>query len=177
MCRYNVYKRVETLVKKMISKKKISLDATFLPKRKRVLNNKHTLRVLNKPLKRTKPAKQVDALLDSQLSIGSCLFDSQASHNLSSPSLSSPVSLMHTHTHYLWLLFVLPFCISGPWAFITSAFTEFEFAGLRTNVTESFTRFEFTAEFTSYMFTAFASNRLLKQVHVHTCMLDTHMHA
>ena len=92
VCRYNVYRRVETLVNKLLSNKTISLDATFLPKRKRVLNKKHT-RVLNKRAK-TKD-KEVDAVLDSQVSI-SCLLHSQASQ--SSP-VSSPVSRTHAHTH------------------------------------------------------------------------------
>ena len=95
VCRYNVYKRVETLLDKLSSNKKISMDATFLPKRKRVLNKKHT-RVLNKPVKRAKTKdKEVDAVLDSQVSI-SCLLHSQESQ--SSP-VSSPVSRTHAHTH------------------------------------------------------------------------------
>ena len=94
MSRYNVYERVKTLLKKMHGQKKINLDATFLPKRKRVLN-KHPLRVLNKPVKKKKAVKkkgQVDALLDSQLSISSCFFDSQGCAPTSTPS--SPVSLI-----------------------------------------------------------------------------------
>ena len=90
VCRFNVYKRVETLLDKLLSSKKISKDATFLPKRKRVLNKKHT-RVLNKPAKRAKTKdKELDAVLDSQASI-SCLLNSQASQ-------SSPVSCTHAHT-------------------------------------------------------------------------------
>ena len=95
---YNVYLRVLTLYKKMMSKKKINLDAAFLPKRKRV--RKH---VLNKPAK--KP-KKVDALLDSQLSINSCFFDSQGCAPTSPPSPSPPVS-GHARTHKRITLFVV----------------------------------------------------------------------
>ena len=141
---YNVYRRVETLVNKMIANKKISLEATFLPKRKRVLNKKHT-RVLNKPVKRAKAKKkEVDAVLDSQVSI-SCLLDSQTSQPPSSPSLNSPVSRMHTHTHYehthAFLLHTHTFTILGQWACISSAFAESEFAGLCSDVTKLFTKF------------------------------------
>ena len=102
--RYNVYLRVLTLYKKMMSKKKINLDAAFLPKRKRV--RKH---VLNKPAK--KP-KKVDALLDSQLSISSCFFDSQGCAPTAPPSPSPPVSPMHAHTNALpCLLFAVRLCM------------------------------------------------------------------
>ena len=73
MPRYNTYRRVETLVKKMSEQKDCKLTSTFAPKRKRVLNRK--LRVLNK---RTKVDKMDDALLDSQASMPG-LLDSQAS--------------------------------------------------------------------------------------------------
>ena len=152
VCRYNVYKRVETLVQKMISNKKISLEATFLPKRKRVLNKKHT-RVLNKPVKRAKAKKkEVDAVLDSQVSI-SCLLYSQASQPPSSPSINSPVSSVSRMQHTY-----INFFISGQWACISS--TESEFAGLSSAFTKFFTKLSAFA--TSYMFTTFASDRLPK---------------
>jgi len=64
-------------MKKMTQQKECNLTATFLPKRKRVLNRK--LRVLNKPasVKRTKVDKVDDAVLDSQASMPDCLLDSQ----------------------------------------------------------------------------------------------------
>jgi len=98
VCRYNVYRRVETLLKKLHSNKKISLDATFLPKRKRVLNKQHT-RVLNKPVKRAKAKDKVDAVLDSQVSI-SCLFHSPTKVAVPVDDSQCSVSRMHTHTHY-----------------------------------------------------------------------------
>ena len=98
VCRYNVYRRVETLLKKLLSNKKISLDATFLPKRKRVLNKQHT-RVLNKPVKRAKAKyKEVDAVLDSQVSI-SCLFHSPK--KVATPFDDSQCSVSRMHTHSL----------------------------------------------------------------------------
>ena len=57
--------------------------------------NEHALRVLNKPVKKKKTVKkkgQVDALLDSQLSMSSRFFDSQECAPTSTPS--SPVSLI-----------------------------------------------------------------------------------
>ena len=96
VCRYNVYRRVETLLKKLHSNKKISLDATFLPKRrKRVLNKQHT-RVLNKPVKRAKAKDKVDAVLDSQVSI-SCLLHSPK--KVAAPVEDSQCSVSRMHTH------------------------------------------------------------------------------
>ena len=73
-CRYNIYLRVGTLMKK-VADKKVKLEATFLPKKKPVLN-KRVLPVLNKPVKRRRP--KVDSVLDSQCSISSIFVDSQA---------------------------------------------------------------------------------------------------
>ena len=73
-CRYNVYLRVGTLMRKL-AKKNVKLEATFLPKKKLVLN-KRVLPVLNKPVKRRRP--KVDSVLDSQCSLSSIFVDSQA---------------------------------------------------------------------------------------------------
>ena len=76
-------------------KKTVKLDATFLPKNKRVLN-KRALRVLHKRDSKVKrPRPQLD-VLDSQCSIASCFWDSQGcgpAHGPPSPTLSPPVAL------------------------------------------------------------------------------------
>ena len=93
-CRYNIYKRVTSLMEKIKNKKKVKLDSTFLPKRKRVLN-KSPLRVLNIPVTTTpvkKQRSQVDnVLLDSQFSISS-FWDSQGRGPSPPTSPSVPVS-------------------------------------------------------------------------------------
>ena len=68
-------------MKKVQKKKTVKLQDTFFPKRKKHVLNKRAQRVLNKPpAKKKKDAKkQVDDLLDSQCSIGTCFFDSQGS--------------------------------------------------------------------------------------------------
>ena len=89
-CRYNIFHRVNTLMQKVRDNKKIRLDATFLPKRKRVLN-KRALSVLNTVAKKKKVESKPfhdathDDLLDSQCSLSSCFLD------FSHVSLSSPV--------------------------------------------------------------------------------------
>jgi len=86
--RYNIFKRIETLLAKVTHKKPLKLGATFLPKYKRVLV-KHPKRVLNKPKKKKKknnPPKKIKKmekpvvpdLLCSQSSITS-LWGSQCS--------------------------------------------------------------------------------------------------
>ena len=85
--RYNIFKRIETLLGKVTDKKPLKMNATFLPKYKRVLV-KHPKRVLNKPKKKKKnknPPKNtkpvVNNLLESQSSITPVdeLLDSQCS--------------------------------------------------------------------------------------------------
>ena len=78
--RYNVYERIKTVLKKMTDPK-LDLQKKFFPSRKRVLNS--TLCVLNKPEPAKKKKKKIaqkqkklDALLDSQVSVGS-FFNSQ----------------------------------------------------------------------------------------------------
>jgi len=91
--RYNIYLRVQTLMNKVRDNKKIQLEATFLPKRKRVLN-KRALSVLNTVAKKKKVASKPfhdathDDLLDSQCSLSSCFQDFSQSQTV---SLSSPV--------------------------------------------------------------------------------------
>ena len=80
--RYNVYERVKTLLKKKKNNKKVDLEKTFFPRRKRVLNRTHALPVLNKPEKKKNKAGSedtttVDDILNSQCSISTCFFDSQ----------------------------------------------------------------------------------------------------
>ena len=79
-------------MEKIKNKKKVKLDSTFLPKRKRVLN-KSPLRVLNIPVTTTpvkKQRSQVDnVLLDSQFSISS-FWDSQR-RVLNIPVTTTPV--------------------------------------------------------------------------------------
>ena len=72
--RYNVYLRVKTIMKKS-ARKTVKMDVVFLPKKKR--------RVLNKRLQPPKRVRDenvipVSKLLDSQTSITSLCFDSQA---------------------------------------------------------------------------------------------------
>ena len=70
-------------MKKVQKKKTVKLQDTFLPKRKKHVLNKRAQRVLNKPpatkKKDAKKQVEVDNLLDSQCSIGTCFFDSQGS--------------------------------------------------------------------------------------------------
>ena len=99
--RYNVYERIKTLFRKKNNNKKIDFQSTFFPKRKRVLNSAHALRVLNKPAKKQKTAASetqidclLDSLLDSQVSIASSFLDSQGCAPASPATPEQNISLL-----------------------------------------------------------------------------------
>ena len=91
-------------MKKVCRNKKVNLDKTFLPKRKRVLN-KRTLSVLNgNPNKKIKVASPqpveddvTQDLLDSQFSISACFVESQ-SRSPAAPPLASRVPFSQSQT-------------------------------------------------------------------------------
>ena len=93
--RYNIFKRVDTLLARVTQKKTVKLGATFLPKYKRVLV-KHPQRVLNKPgKKKKKVATPVDDLLDSQCSL--TFLDSQGRFsNSQTVCTSSYARILHS---------------------------------------------------------------------------------
>lgn len=103
--RYNLFKRVDTLMKKL-KKKTVKLDQTFLPKRSKVLIKRNIIEA-SSPVPKPQPAKrqrpddddqaEEDDALDSQTSITSCFWDSQGRGDSppSSPTMSPVKQAAH----------------------------------------------------------------------------------
>ena len=107
--RYNLYKRVQTLMKRL-NKQTVKLDDTFLPKRSIVLI-KRTISAASSPVpKPAQPAKrqrpddddrdEEDDALDSQTSITSCFWDSQGRGDTPPSSPTATMSPVKQAAHY-----------------------------------------------------------------------------